>query len=111
MFGCDRKCHAVKALYHALTAWPHDLLIAFAPQALEDVALTARSLADRPRPKLVLAKSHLGRHLFGFEWLPRDEMPTARRLALGNMLSEAAGGALLNWAVAMDDVVALIRYT
>ncbi|HEX4695491.1 NAD-glutamate dehydrogenase [Sphingomonas sp.] len=110
-FGFDPKGHAGKALEHALTTLPHDLLIAFAPQALEDVALTAMSLADRPRPKLVLAKSHLGRHLFAFVWLPRDELTTVRRRAIGDMLSEAAGGALLNWAVAMDDVVALIRYT
>jgi glutamate dehydrogenase len=110
-FGFDPKGHAGKALEHALTTLPHDLLIAFSPQALEDVALTAMSLADRPRPKLVLAKSILGRHLFGFIWLPRDELTTARRLAIGEMLSEAAGGPVLNWAVAMDDVVALIRYT
>ena len=110
-FGFDPKGHAGKALEHALTTLPHDLLIAFSPQALEDVALTAMSLADRPRPKLVLAKSILGRHLFAFVWLPRDELTTARRLAIGDMLSEAAGGPLLNWAVAMDDVVAMIRYT
>src|SRR3569623_31675 len=55
--------------------------------------------------------SLFGLFLFGFVWLPCDELTTARRLAIGNMLSEAAGGALLNWAVAMDDVVALIRYT
>ena len=110
-FGFDPKGHAGKALEHALTTLPHDLLIAFTPQALEDVSLTAMSLADRPRPKLVLAKSILERHLFAFVWLPRDELTTARRIAIGEMLSTAAGGTLLNWAIAMDDVVALIRYT
>ncbi|MES2097316.1 MAG: NAD-glutamate dehydrogenase domain-containing protein [Pseudomonadota bacterium] len=110
-FGFDPRGHAGKALEHALTTLPHDLLIAFTPQALEDVSLTAMSLADRPRPKLVLAKSILGRHLFAFVWLPRDELTTVRRLAIGEMLAEAAGGGLLNWAIAMDDVVALIRYT
>ena len=50
------------------------------------------SLADRPRPKLVLAQSILGRHLFAFVWLPRDELTTARRLAIGDMLAEAANG-------------------
>jgi glutamate dehydrogenase len=110
-FGFDPKGHAGKALEHALATLPHDLLIAFTPQALEDVALTAMSLADRPRPKLVLAKSILGRHLFAFVWLPRDELTTQRRLAIGEMLREASHGGLLNWAVAMDDVVALIRYT
>ena len=110
-FGFDPKGHAGKALEHALTTLPHDLLIAFTPEALEDVALTAMSLADRPRPKLVMARSILGRHLFCFVWLPRDEFTTARRVAIGDMLAEAAGGALLNWAIAMDDLVASIRYT
>ncbi|MBN8808124.1 MAG: NAD-glutamate dehydrogenase [Sphingomonas sp.] len=110
-FGFDPKGHAGKALEHALTTLPHDLLIALDRDALEGVALTAMSLADRPRPKLVLARSILRRHLFAFVWLPRDELTTARRLAIGDMLSEAAGGDVLNWAVSMDDVVALIRYT
>jgi len=110
-FGFDPKGHAGKALEHALTTLPHDLLIAFTPEALEEVALTAMSLADRPRPKLVMARSILGRHLFCFVWLPRDEFTTARRIAIGDMLSEAAGGAVLNWAIAMDDLVASIRYT
>ncbi len=110
-FGFDPKGHAGKALEHALTTLPHDLLIAFAPDALENVALTAMSLADRPRPKLVVAKSILGRHLFCFVWLPRDEFTTARRIAIGDLLAESAGGDTLNWAIAMDDLVALIRYT
>jgi glutamate dehydrogenase len=110
-FGFDPKGHAGKALEHALTTLPHDLLIAFTPDALEDVALCAMSLADRPRPKLVMSKSILGRHLFCFVWLPRDEFTTARRIAIGEMLADAAGGTVLNWAIAMDDLVALIRYT
>jgi glutamate dehydrogenase len=110
-FGFDPKGHTGKALTHALAALPHDLITAFTPEALEEVALTAMSLADRPRPKLVLVRSVLGRHLFAFVWLPRDELTTARRIAIGDMLVEAAHGALLNWAIAMDDVTALIRFT
>jgi glutamate dehydrogenase len=44
---------------HALSALPHDLLISVQPAGLEDVALTAMSLADRPRPKLVLVPGPL----------------------------------------------------
>ncbi|WP_436428626.1 hypothetical protein, partial [Enterococcus faecium] len=69
-FGFDPKGHAGKALTHALTALPHDLVIAFDPASLEEVVLTAMSLADRPRPALVLVRSALGRHLFAFAWLP-----------------------------------------
>ncbi|MEG3178349.1 NAD-glutamate dehydrogenase [Sphingomonas sp. RB3P16] len=110
-FGFDPKGHTGKALTHALAALPHDLITAFTPEALENVALTAMSLADRPRPKLVLVRSVLGRHLFAFVWLPRDDLTTARRVAIGEMLVEAANGSLLNWAIAMDDVTALIRFT
>jgi glutamate dehydrogenase len=110
-FGFDPKGHTGKALTHALAALPHDLITAFTPAALEDVALTAMSLADRPRPKLVLVRSILGRHLFAFVWLPRDDLTTARRVAIGEMLAEAANASLLNWSIAMDDVTALIRFT
>src|SRR3546814_12845900 len=56
--------------------------------------------------------STLGRHLFAFVWLPRDDLSTRRRVAIGEMLSEAANAALLSWSIAMEDgVVALLRYT
>ncbi len=111
-FGFDRRGHTGKALTHALTALPHDLATAFEPADLENLALTAMSLADRPRPKLVLVKSTLDRHLFAFVWLPRDDVTTDRRVAVGEMLGEAANAPLLSWSIALEDgVVALIRYT
>ncbi|MFA6117872.1 MAG: NAD-glutamate dehydrogenase domain-containing protein [Sphingomonas sp.] len=111
-FGFDPKGHTGKALTHALASLPHDLITAFDVASLEDVALTAMSLADRPRPALVLVRSILGRHLFAFVWLPRDDLTTARRVAIGDMLAEAANGGLLNWGIAMEgSVVAQIRYT
>src|SRR3546814_14226072 len=70
------------------------------------------SVADRPRPRLVVVPSTLGRHLFAFVWLPRDDLSTRRRVAIGEMLSEAGNAALLSWSIAMEDgVVALLRYT
>lgn len=110
-FGFDPKGHTGKALTHALAGLPHDLVIAFTPDALEDVALTAMSLADRPRPKLRLVRSVLGRHLFAFVWLPRDDLTTARRTAIGDMLAEAAKASVLNWSIEVDDTIALIRFT
>ncbi|WP_375401855.1 NAD-glutamate dehydrogenase domain-containing protein [uncultured Sphingomonas sp.] len=110
-FGFDPRGHTGKALAHALGALPHDLSIAFEPAVLEELALTAMSLADRPRPRLVLAPSPLRRHLYAFAWLPRDELTTARRAAIGGMLTEAAGAELLTWSIALDEVTALIRYT
>ncbi|MBO9621277.1 MAG: NAD-glutamate dehydrogenase [Sphingomonas sp.] len=111
-FGFDPKGHTGKAMAHALTALPHDLTTAFDSASLEELVLTAMSIADRPRPKLVLVRSLLGRHLFAFAWLPRDEVATTRRVAIGEMLCEAANASLINWTIALEDgVVALIRYT
>ncbi len=110
-FGFDPRSHTGKALTHALGALPHELITAFTPEALEEVALTAMSLADRPRPKLVLVRSVLERHLYAFVWLPRDDLTTARRVAIGAMLVEATNANVLNWAIAMDYSVALLRFT
>jgi glutamate dehydrogenase len=111
-YGFAPDGHAGKALAHALTSLPHDLLMAIDDVSLETLALTAMSLADRPRPKLVLAKDALDRHLFAFVWLPRDELSTARRIAIEGVLAQACDGGLLNWSIDLGDSgVALIRYT
>ncbi|RJF93438.1 NAD-glutamate dehydrogenase [Sphingomonas cavernae] len=111
-YGFNAKAHAGKALAHALSELPHDLLIGFKPEALEETALTAMSLADRPRPAMLLHRSPLGRHLFVLVWLPRDDVSTGRRTAIGEMLKRAANAEILNWALELDDSeVALLRYT
>ncbi|PKP72520.1 MAG: glutamate dehydrogenase, partial [Alphaproteobacteria bacterium HGW-Alphaproteobacteria-6] len=111
-FGFDPAGHAGKALAHALTALPHDLLIAFDAASLERLALTSMSITDRPRPKLVMVRSALGRHLFAFVWLPRDDVSTGRRLAIEAMLARAAQAGVIGWTMALEDGgAALIRYT
>jgi glutamate dehydrogenase len=111
-FGFDPSGHAGKALRHALSALPHDLLVGLEPAALEGLALTAMSLADRPRPKLAMVPAAIGRTAFGFVWLPREELTTARRVAIGEMLASSARGRVANWTVAAGDAdLALIRYT
>ena len=111
-FGFDPAGHTGKALVHAISSLPHDLLIAFDDAAMEETALTAMSVTDRPRPKLLLVESALGRHLFAFVWLPRDDLSTRRRRQIGAMLEEAAGGPIINWTVELTDgTVALLRYT
>ncbi|WP_431469675.1 NAD-glutamate dehydrogenase [Sphingosinithalassobacter sp. LHW66-3] len=110
--GFDPKGHTGKAMTHALAALPHDLTTAFPAESLESLVLTSMSVADRPRSKLVLIRSTLGRHLFAFVWLPRDEVSTVRRTAIGDMLAQAANARLISWSIALEDgVVALIRYT
>ena len=104
--------HAGKALGHAIASLPHDVLISLSVPDLEILALTAMSIADRPRPKLVLVGAPLDRHLFAFVWLPRDELTTARRVSIGDMLAEAASARLLSWAIELGDGdAALLRYT
>ncbi|WP_374523752.1 NAD-glutamate dehydrogenase [Sphingopyxis sp.] len=111
-FGFDPTGHAGKALAHALTALPHDLLIAFDSASLEDLVLTSMSITDRPRPKIVMVRSALGRHLFAFVWLPRDEVSTGRRQAVETMLVRAAKAGVINWTMALEDGgSALLRFT
>ncbi|MEZ5710446.1 MAG: NAD-glutamate dehydrogenase [Blastomonas sp.] len=110
-FGFDSAGHAGKALAHALTALPHDILMGFSLADLERVALTAMSLADRPRPRLLTVRSSLGRHLFAFAWLPRDEVSTGRRLSIETMLTQAASAKTLSWSITLEDgEIALLRY-
>ncbi|WOF43835.1 NAD-glutamate dehydrogenase [Sphingopyxis indica] len=111
-FDFDPAGHAGKALAHALTALPHDLLIAFDAASLERLALTSMSITDRPRPKLVTVRSALGRHLFVFVWLPRDEVSTGRRLAIEAMLVREARAGVIGWTMVLEDGgAALLRYT
>jgi glutamate dehydrogenase len=111
-YGFDPTGHAGKALRHALSTLPHDLLTSFTASVLEHVALTAMSLADRPRPKLVLVPGPLQRHLFAFVWLPREALLTRQRQAIAEMLEEAAGTSVSNWALTLGEAdLALIRYT
>jgi glutamate dehydrogenase len=110
--GFDPAGHAGKALTHAITALQRDLLIAMAPDDLESVALTAMSLADRPRPSIAMTRSPLARHLHAFIWLPRDELSTTRRRAITDLVCRAADAPLLSWAMDLDDSgIVLIRLT
>jgi glutamate dehydrogenase len=109
--GISAQGHAGKALVHALTALPHDLLISFAPDDLERVATTMMSLLDRPRPRLELVEAPLARHLFAFVWLPRDVQSTEVRQRVRTMLEDAAGAQVIDWSMQVDsNALAIIRF-
>ena len=111
-FGFDPSGHSGKALRHAVTALPHDLLVSLSVEAVRELVTTAMSLADRPRPTLALVRSILKGNMFAFVWLPRDELTTRRRLAIGKMIEQASQGRISNWSVELGDGdLALIRYT
>ena len=102
-FGFSISGHAGKALTHAVGVLPHDIAVSVDEGDLQRLALTAMSIADRPRIAVELVRAPLDRHVFGFVWLPRDELTTARRVGIGDLLSEATGGTLLNWSIKLDD--------
>ncbi len=110
-FGLDPKGHTGKALVHALTALPHDLLTGFADSDLERVATTMVSLIDQPKARLLLVPGALGRHLFAFAWLPRDALSTAVRLQIQAMLETATAAHVLDWSLEVEGgSLALIRF-
>ena len=94
-FGFDPSGHAGKAMAHALTALPHDLLVALKLDDLGRVTLSAMSLTDRPRPKLIALRSPLGRKLYIFVWLPSDDVSAGIRKQIQTMLMDGTGGSLL----------------
>jgi glutamate dehydrogenase len=110
--GFAPSSHGAKALAHAISTLPHDLLVSFGEAEVRAAALTAMSLADRPRPTLLLLPGALKRHLFAFVWLPRDELTTARRQAIQKMIEEAVLSETSSWSVELGDgELALIRLT
>ncbi len=111
-FGYNPSSHSGKALRHALSALPHDLILNLDSDSVERLVHAAMTLADRPQPLIVLVRSILKGHLFAFVWLPRDELTTARRQAIGSMVGQAAQGRQTAWSVDLGDGdLALLRYT
>jgi glutamate dehydrogenase len=103
--------HAGKALVHALTTLPHDLLIGFSDHDVERIATTMMALVDRPRPRLAMVEAPLARHLFAFVWLPRDMLATQVRLQIQALLEEGAGAKLLDWSLEVEGGnLAMLRF-
>jgi glutamate dehydrogenase len=110
--GFAPSSHAGKALAHVVSTLPHDLLISFDEKEVRTAAMAAMSLADRPRPKLLLLPGALRRHLYAFVWLPRDELSTARRKAIATMLEAELEAPISSWSIELGEgELALIRFT
>ncbi|MEE4201561.1 NAD-glutamate dehydrogenase [Erythrobacter sp.] len=107
----DPSGHTGKALVHAFTTLPHDLLIAFAEEDTKRLATAMMSLVDRPRPRLVLVQSALERHVFAFVWLPRDYLSTGTRLQIQDLLTKTTGLDLLSWSLEVEgSTLALLQF-
>ncbi len=103
--------HDYKSLVHALTALPHDVIISFSDDDITRVATAMMGLADRPRPRATLVTAPLGRHVFGFVWLPRDMLSTSVRLQVQDMLEKQTGATTLDWSLMVEGGnLALLRY-
>ncbi|MEO7240235.1 MAG: glutamate dehydrogenase, partial [Sphingomicrobium sp.] len=110
--GFKPSSHGGKALAHAVSTLPHDLLISFDEPEVRAAALTAMSLADRPRPRLLLLPGALHRHIYAFVWLPRDELTTARRRAIATMLENELESHISSWSSELGEGdLALLRFT
>nr|MBA3729348.1 NAD-glutamate dehydrogenase [Sphingomonas sp.] len=111
-FGFDPRGHSGKALRHAVASLPRDLLVSLSPESACDLVTMAISLADRPRPAILLVRSILKGQLFAFVWLPRDDLTTQRRQNIGKMLEDTVGRAVTSWSVELGEGdLALVRYT
>ncbi len=109
--GFDPSGHAGKALIHAFTSLPHDLLTGFATADIERLATAMMSLVDRPRPRLILVQSALERHVFAFVWLPRDTLSTGVRLQIQDLLTKTTGIDLLSWSLEVEGgTLAMLQY-
>jgi glutamate dehydrogenase len=103
--------HDAKALVHALTTLPHDLVIGFSHTDLTRVATAMMALADRPRPRVELVAAPLARHLFAFVWLPRDTLSTEVREQVQVLLEEETKTATLDWSLIVEGGnLAMLRY-
>ncbi|MFU7526975.1 NAD-glutamate dehydrogenase [Qipengyuania sp. ASV99] len=109
--GFDPAGHAGKALVHAFTSLPHDLLTAFSTTDIERLATAMMSLVDRPRPRLVLVQSALQRHIFAFVWMPRDYLSTDVRLQIQDLLTQTTGVGLLSWSLEVEgSTLAMLQF-
>jgi glutamate dehydrogenase len=111
-FGFDPKGHSGKALRHSVASLPRDVLLTIGYDDLRRLVMMAMSLADRPRPGLLQVRSILKGQLFTFVWLPREELTTARRTKIAELLDKEVGREVTSWSVELGDGdLALIRYT
>jgi glutamate dehydrogenase len=109
--GFDPHGHNGKALVHAFTSLPHDLLTAFEPKRVAELVTAKMALIDRPRPRVITVSATLERHVFAFVWLPRDQLSTEVRHQIQAMLLNAPGGVLLDWSLSVESsTLALLRF-
>src|SRR3546814_20429849 len=78
---------------------------------LRDIATTAMSLVDRPRPRAKTVRDTLRRFTNVLVWLPRDELSSQRRREIGDLATGLVDGVLDGWTSMMgEDPLVSLRY-
>ena len=109
--GFDPAGHNGKALVHAFTSLPNDLITAFKPERVANLVTAKMALIDRPRPRVIMVPAILERHVFAFVWLPRDQLSTEVRHQIQAMLLATRGAELLDWSLSVESsTLALLRF-
>lgn len=109
--GFEPQSHDGKALVHALSVLPHDLVIGFSPRDTSHVATTLMALTDRPRPRSVVVSAPLERHIFAFAWLPRDMMSVTTRLEIQELIERETGATTVDWSLMVEGgALAMLRF-
>jgi glutamate dehydrogenase len=109
--GFDPSGHSGKAMRHAISSLPHDLLVNLDTECIRHLVLTAMSLADRRARRWARALD-AARPSVRLRVAARDELTTRRRVEIGDMIAKAAGGKMTSWSVALGDGdIAFVRYT
>src|SRR3546814_7213056 len=70
---------------------------------LRDIATTAMSLVDRPRPRAKTVRDTLRRFTNVLVWLPRDELSSQRRREIGDLATGLVDGVLDGWTSMMGE--------
>ena len=101
-YSLSAKSHTGKALVHAFTTMPYDLLVGFSAGDTRRLITSVMSLVDRPRPRLILVSSPLERHIYAFVWLPRDQLSTGVRLEIQSLLMQIPQSQVLDWSLEVE---------
>ncbi len=109
--GVEQQSHDGKALVHALSVLPHDLIIGFSPRDTAHVATALMALTDRPRPRSVVITAPLDRHIFAFAWLPRDMMSVNTRIEIQQLIERETGAVTIDWGLVVEGgALAMLRF-
>ena len=101
--GFGANSHDAKALGQILETYPRDELFQANEDELFDTALGILHLQERQRVALFVRRDPYERFLSCFVYLPRDDMSTALRVKITNLLCKAFNGKLSTFYIHLAD--------